>query len=382
MHQFTDSVLIAGTKTRDDGSLLADARIARTGIQEYLGREVGKPDMASVKVYRPGSEVFSADTMKSAAHRPVTNEHPRDMVTADTWKGVAVGQTGDEITGEGIYIRVPLMVSDGPTIKAIASGKRELSAGYTCELDWTAGKTPTGEAYDAVQRNIKINHVAIVDAGRAGKEVRIGDSANSWGVSPMTTTDANERIPAMDLRTVLVDGLQVSTTDAGAQAIAKLQGDLTTSAAKIAQLTADHSTAIAAKDTELAKKDATIDDLKTKVVDGASLDKLVAARSELVSVAAAIAKDVKVDGLSDADVRRAVVLAVAGEAVVKDKAQAYIDARFDILAETAKVAKPDAFRTVVQGGIQPTIDANASNAGYQKMVTDMESAWQNPGKVN
>jgi hypothetical protein len=382
MHNFTDAVFIAGTKVREDGSLLADARIARTGIQLYHGSEVGKPDMAAVRVYRPGSEVFHADTMKSAAHRPVTNDHPRELVSADNWKSVAVGVTGDEIQGEGIYIRVPLMVSDGPTVRQIQEGKRELSAGYTCELDWTAGKTPGGEAYDAVQRNIKINHVAIVDSGRAGKEVRIGDDAFKWGASPVSTPLADERIPAMDLRTVLVDGLQVQTTDAGAQAIAKLQGDLTASAAKIASLTADHSTAIAAKDTELAKKDATIDDLKKKVVDGAALDALVAARSELVSTAKAIAKDVKVEGLSDADIRRATVVAKLGEAAVKDKAAAYIDARFDILAEDAKKAAPDAFRAAVAGGITPTNDANASNAGYQKMVADMEGAWQNPGKVN
>lgn len=382
MHHFTDSVLIAGTKTREDGALLADARIARTGVQVYIGREVGKPDMAAVRVYRPGSEVFSTDTMKSAAHRPVTNDHPREMVNADTWKQVAVGQTGDEITGEGIYLRVPLMVSDGATIKAIADGKRELSAGYTCELDWSPGKTPNGEAYDAIQRNIRVNHVAIVDAGRAGKEVRIGDGAFEWGVSPVSTPLADERIPAMDLRTVLVDGLQVQTTDAGAQAIAKLQGDLQSSAANIAKLTADHAAALAAKDADLAKKDAEIDTLKSKVVDGAALDKLVADRAELVSVAKAIAKDVKVEGLSDEAIRRATVVAVLGDAAVKDKPAAYVDARFDILAEDAKKAKPDAFRTVVQNGVQPTIDASASNAAYQKMVDSMQSEWQNPGKVN
>src|SRR5690606_34291631 len=175
--QFTDAVTVAGTRRRDDGSLLADARIARTGVQIYAGSEVGKPDMAAVRVYRPGAEVFSEDTLKSAAHRPVTNDHPAELVTADNWKQHAVGQTGDEITGEGIFIRVPLMVSDGATIADIENGKRELSAGYTCDLDWTAGKTPSGDEYDAIQKNIRINHVAIVRRGRAGSQVRIGDDA-------------------------------------------------------------------------------------------------------------------------------------------------------------------------------------------------------------
>ncbi|WP_148934667.1 DUF2213 domain-containing protein, partial [Escherichia coli] len=53
------------------------------------------------------------------------------------------------------------------------------SAGYRCIVDWTAGLTDAGEPYDAVQRKIRINHVAFVDRGRAGAECRIGDDANT-----------------------------------------------------------------------------------------------------------------------------------------------------------------------------------------------------------
>ena len=53
--QFTDAVTVARTRRRDDGYLVTDTRVARTGIQFYLGPEVGKPDMAQVRVYRPGS---------------------------------------------------------------------------------------------------------------------------------------------------------------------------------------------------------------------------------------------------------------------------------------------------------------------------------------
>jgi hypothetical protein len=84
--QFTDAVAVAGTRRREDGSLIADARIARTGIQLYRGAEIGKPEMEVVRAYRPGSEVFSEDTLKSAAHRPVTNDHPPELVTSANWK--------------------------------------------------------------------------------------------------------------------------------------------------------------------------------------------------------------------------------------------------------------------------------------------------------
>lgn len=369
--KFTDAVSIAGTRRRDDGYLVADARVARTGIQLYAGYEVGKPEMAVVRVYRPDSEVFSRDTLASFAHRPVTNDHPAEPVTSDNWKMHAVGNTSDEIARDGAFIRVPLMVSDGATIKAIEDGKRELSAGYTCDLAFEAGQTADGEAYDAIQKSIRCNHVAIVQRGRAGSEVRIGDGAGKWGASPVTLPTADERTGQMAdaLRKVLVDGLQVETTDAGAQAIEKLQKDLASSAAKIETLTADHAKAIAAKDAELAKKDAALDAEKAKVLDAAALDKLVQARGDLIAKAKAIAADVKVEGLSDAEIRKAVVVAKLGDEAVKDKAEAYIDARFDILAEDA-AKNVDPVRGALKDGVKTVAndawnDAVFASAGVQ-----------------
>ncbi|KQV83248.1 DUF2213 domain-containing protein [Rhizobium sp. Root1220] len=370
--QFTDAVTVAGTRRTGDGYLIADARIARTGIQAYLGSEVGKPDMGVVKVYRPGVEVFAADTLKSAAHRPVTNDHPPELVTSDNWKKYAVGQTGDEIVGESIYLRVPLMVSDEATIKDIESGKQELSAGYTCDLDFTAGKTPDGEAYDAIQKNIRINHVAIVAAGRAGSKVRIGDGATAWGISPITSDQKPKEEKIMTLKTVTVDGIPVEVTDQGAVVIGTLQTRLVDANTKLADADKAHQAVVAAHDAAMAKKDAELDAMKAKVLSDADLDKRVQARADLVTAAKAIAKDVKTEGLSDADIRKAVVVAKIGDAAIAGKAEAYIDARFDLLVEDAKKTA-DPFATVMKDGPKPT--DNTSNAAHTSMVTDMSTAW-------
>jgi len=373
--QFTDAVTVAGTRRRDDGYLVADARIARTGIQIYHGSEVGKPNMAEVRIYRPGSEVFSEDTLKSAAHRPVTNDHPDEHVTSKNWKEHAVGQTGDEVSGEGIFIRVPLMVSDESAISDIEAGKQELSAGYTCDLDFTAGTTPSGEAYDAIQKNIRLNHVAIVQHGRAGSQVRIGDGAKAWGAAPITNDQRPEKEKIMTLKTVTVDGIPVEVTDQGATVIGTLQSRLADANTKLADAEKAHQAALAAKDAEIARKDAEIDATKAKVLSDADLDKRVQARADLITVAKSIAKDIKTEGLTDAAIRKVAVVAKLGDAAVKDKADAYIDARFDILAEDAKkVSNP--FRQVVQNGIQTADGATSSNDAYAAMLARDAAAWQ------
>lgn len=118
--QFIDAAPIAGTRRTADGYLVAEVRTARTGIQDYAGWEVGKPDMPVVKVYRPADQVFAKDSLGSYAHKPVTNDHPDEAVTADNWKDLSVGQIGDEIARDGEFVRIPLIVMDAAAIKGAA----------------------------------------------------------------------------------------------------------------------------------------------------------------------------------------------------------------------------------------------------------------------
>lgn len=382
---FVDRVQVSDVfRRQSDGALVANARVARTGIQLYTGREVdpdnehGFRDKATVRVYRPGSEVFSRDTLASVAHRPVTNNHPTESrIDEKNWKEWAVGQTSDEVRAEGIYIRVPLMVSDGAAIGDIENGKRELSSGYESILDWTPGTNDAGEEYDAVQRNIRFNHVAIVQRGRAGSSVRIGDEAAGWGVSPVG--DEGDRTMTTTMKQVTVDGVTIETTDQGAQVIQKLQDQIRQLTDTSAQTLKDHATALAQRDADIAKKDGEIAELKKKTLDAASLDKLVAARAVLVDSARLVFKDIKVDGLDDAGIRLAAVTGALGADVVKDKSPAYIDARFDILVEEAKKkgGDQDTFR---QASISTHQDqgtgADDRTKSYQDMVSELSSAYK------
>ena len=174
--QLHDAFVIDGVRKTEDGYLAAFAKVARTGIQIYRGSELGRPDLDKVRVYRPPEEVFHADALKSFAHRPVTMRHPPVPVTAKNWKKFAGGQTGDEVVRDGEFVRVPLVMMDSAMIDAYErDGIKELSMGYSTDIQWRTGVTDAGEEYDAVQTDIRANHLALVPVARGGDQLRLGD---------------------------------------------------------------------------------------------------------------------------------------------------------------------------------------------------------------
>jgi hypothetical protein len=182
--QINDALVLdaASVRLTRDGYMVAVANIARTGVQCYRAAELGLADRdadAVVRVYRPADEVFAPDAMASLAHRPMTIDHPAEPVTAANWKRHAIGTTGGEVTRDGDTIRVPLTLMDAVAIADVQAGKRELSVGYSCELLFEDGISPEGERYDAVQRSIRGNHVAVCQTARGGPRLRIGDGAET-----------------------------------------------------------------------------------------------------------------------------------------------------------------------------------------------------------
>ena len=146
--------------------------IARTGEQEYLGTEIGLDTADIIKVNRPPEEVFSPAAMASFEGKPVTNEHPPDLLDPGNVMQFENGHAQNIRKGtdewEG-YLIADLHIHDGDLIRAVQSGKREISCGYECEY------TDNGDGTYS-QKNIRGNHVAVVEHGRAGKRAAILDS--------------------------------------------------------------------------------------------------------------------------------------------------------------------------------------------------------------
>ena len=360
--KLTDFASLDTVRITDEGYLVANVRTARIGTQDYFGAELNRPDLDRVTVYRDESEVFLKSSLQTFGLLPVTDDHPADLVTADTARMVSVGTTNEEVLRDGEYLRIGIKLTDAATIRKVQDGKRELSVGYVSELVWGDGIAPDGTAYQARQTNIVGNHIAIVAAGRAGPMARIGDAIARWGASPITDEKDALMADAIQTRTVLIDGLSVVTTDAGAQALEKLQKTIT-------DMAAAEKKALDKKDAELAAKDAELATMAKSVLSDADLDAKVAARADLIGKAKAIAKDLATAGLSDAAIRRAAVVARLGDAALIGKSEAYVDARFDIFSEDS--AKGDPVADALKTGVAVVTDARA------EYVKDLSTAYLN-----
>ncbi len=148
--------------------------IARTGEMEYLESEL-KPDGSSSKmvtVCRSPDEVFSEAALSSFEGKPVTDEHPPELLTPDTCTRYARGHAQNVRKGSGEWeghVIADLHIQDEELIRAIQNGKREISCGYECSYVENEDGTYS-------QHDIRGNHVAVVTRGRAGKHVAILDS--------------------------------------------------------------------------------------------------------------------------------------------------------------------------------------------------------------
>ena len=168
------------SRREPEGYLLClNVPVARTGTQEYLAEELGIIHNSQftihhsglIPVMRPEEEVFSPETMASFEGMPVTNDHPPEGVDISNIRVLQKGHAHNVRRGSGSesdLLLADLIITDPALIRAILEeGKREISCGYTYELCEENG--------EYVQRQIRGNHVAVVDAGRAGSRVCIKD---------------------------------------------------------------------------------------------------------------------------------------------------------------------------------------------------------------
>lgn len=304
-----DNVAIKATKTSE--GFIRDAPIVgRTGILKYKNA-----DGSMRYEYRPPDEAFNADSLASLQGKPITVGHKAMVSAANAAKVQPIGTVLTAGRQDGDTIRADIVIYDLPT------NARELSCGYSLDLDETPGTAPDGQHYDAIQRNIRYNHVAVVPRGRAGIA-----RLNMDGEQIIDDEKKGTKKMANDTMTkVRTDsGLEYDATPEVGVYVEKLKKDIATAKKEHDTLQAKYDAALA--DIDKVKKEK--QELEKTAKD--NFDTAVAERVKMLDVA----NKHNIDGaekMSNTDIKKAVIKAVRGAAInLDDKSEDYINAAFDM----------------------------------------------------
>ena len=339
-----DSAKFKATKT-DEGFLLDSPVVARTGIQIYYDAKGNER-----RELRLAEDVFNADALASMKGKPITVTH-KGEITSQNFRRVGVGTVLSEGKQDGETVRADIIIQDQDAISKAESGEyAELSLGYKVDLDETPGEWQ-GQKYDAIQRNIRVNHLSLVRKARAGSIARL----NLDGDQDFDFTTHEETTMA---KVRLDSGLEYEAAPEVIQALEATKG-------RADAMQSERDTAKAEKDALQAKFDAadakikTFDEqLKKAREDGAKDAK---ARAELEAEATKLG--IKCDGLTDAEVKSDFIKKVRGDSVdLTGQSDAYVDAMFAICKQdAAKGAEnmADQRRRVNQDSATSTTKPNA-----------------------
>lgn len=291
----TDRIPLSDAHRNSAGVLVVPASLSRTGIQVYE-----TADGKTVREFRPATEVFAAESLDSLRSAPVTIGHPPDGVDGESLSRLTVGLVSDRdpkrVRRDGEdFVETTLAIVDSRVQSSIESnppGLVEISLGYDARLDFTPGRTDAGEPFDAVQRDIRINHAALLPAGqaRAGKQARIRldgheeitDAAERSVDTPQKSEESHmSEVPAAIVK-LKIDGIDY--VEGSAEHIAKLHSMLDDALEVIKTEVAKTATALKDLGTEKAKSDKLDADLRVALA--IDVDKLIADASEFRADAA------------------------------------------------------------------------------------------------
>ena len=342
---------------------ITDVPIARVGVFPYL-----KADSSIEMEAKLPDELLSDSTVTSADSKPVTNDHPTELVNQQNASKYMKGFTADNAHVDNDTLRVDMTITDADLISEINKGKQELSIGFETEIVPEKGEYK-GVAYDSVQRNIQINHVAVVEHGRAGHSVRlIGDNAEM-----VQQDNVHKKGQSMETTKVRLDGADVTVATGDADKIIKLDeensekkrqiDDLKTKIKEmqdqLAKLQGDDDKNKKNADKAQAKADAAekeLADLKEKY-SGDAMDKAISARMELINkVKPYVGDSYEFKGKSEKQLKLDAIKALDDSVDLDDKSDDYIDAYFDSMCK-----KQDAPHIIGYPGPNPNISNDSSD---------------------
>ena len=387
-------------ETTTEGFLRGRAIVTSIGVFSYA-----RKDGTIQRELRLPEEVFAEGTLNSMKLKPVTLNHPTELVTKDNADKLQVGSLGDnpsrttqwhdtpydEVT-DGINCAIDMVITNKDAINAVLNGKNALSMGYTCDLEIAEpGSTWCGVEYDFIQRNIRYNHCAIVDSARAGDNAKIElrvDSEDAVLEDMVIKLDGGTK---MELKKINLDGIEYQAEESVIKALnaEKTRADKAEKDACEEKKTMDKKVAdLEDKEKELEKRiseleaerdtakekadnaEKELEKVKADSADPKHLDEAVKAKMELLHNAEKAKVEVKED-MSDLDIKKAIITSQFPKANFDGKDEVYIQARYDSAVEMIS-EKNDSTTRQFTSDVPPEnhVDENDARA---KMIARMKN---------
>lgn len=369
MVQRYDIAEVLDVYENEDGFMTVEVAMTRTGVFPY--RQADGSVRMEAKL---PEDIFSDETIKSAEGIPVTDRHPFELVTVENYQDYMKGTTHLQASREDNLLVNKETIFDAGLAAMIRAGKKQqVSIGFETEIVEEPG-TYDGQEYDVKQTDIRINHLAHVEQGRAGDDVKARlDSGENIAVQvELMDNDKNnngsednmadERIIELDedlklklqgdnaekieeyitglqekvdnmpeLTEIELDELTVNVDDSeGLQEyIDGLQDKIDTLKSEKDKLEGKNDS----QDTTIEQLETKLDELKEELednkMDTEDVDKIVQDRLDLIDTAREVVPELDASGKTEREIKVAVIKSTDSEFDAEDRSDEYIDARFD-----------------------------------------------------
>lgn len=317
-----DTSYIKDYSETSEGYLTVHVPITRPGVFPYQ-RNDGTVQMEA----KLPEEIFNDRVIYSARSKPVTDEHPNEPVTIENYQKYAKGMSHTDSRIEDLKVYVSLTITDRELIQKIHDGKNEISIGFMSDVVAETG-TYNGQNYEYVQRNIEINHIAIVEKGRAGPEVAIRADSDAWQVDGANNTKKEGSQTKM--AKVKIKDTEYEVDDAVKAHITALEKKATDKEKEQKGDSADALVGrIDALEAKLEAKDAELEAAKQNVLSEDELNAKVEERVLLLDSAKPLLGDsFDFTGKTDREIKEAVIATTKQDFKGDGKSDDYINAFF------------------------------------------------------
>lgn len=334
------------------GAFLHDsAHITASGVFPYLD------DKGGIRMeWRPPQEVQDSAFLNSLQGIPVTMLHPKNAKDArKAMIGMVKGPGMPESINDSspdVGIRGEVVVYDADDITG--STVRGLSLGFSCDLIFESGLTPEGVTYDAIQRNLRGDHLAVVPNPRV-PTARLNLDHDDIG---------KPKMPQVRLD----NGIEYEAAAEVIHALTEARRNIDSLQARADSATAEATSAKAKADAAEGALEKARNDARDEAFAAAK------ARIELEASATTHGVTVKADA-TDTDIRSAVVKAIRGDGFsLEGKSPEYVQVAYDMaIVDGAPASKPR--HTMLHG------DAKDTDTGTGKPAAKNDGAEHSAAKA-